>query len=56
MSAEITTNKTVNFSFGGLHSSSPTNSLHVKLEDIVNLFKLARGSTNETTSGVSEFQ
>ena len=47
MSAEITTNKTVSFALGGLHSNSPTNNLQIKLEDIVNLFKLVRDSTNE---------
>lgn len=47
MSAEITTNKTVSFALGGLHSNSPTNNLQIKLEDIVNLFKLVRDSTND---------
>lgn len=47
MSAEISTNKTVSFQLGGLHSSSPTNNLQIKLEDIVNLFKLVRDSTND---------
>ena len=47
MSAEITTNKTVNFHLGGLHSNSPTNNLQIKFEDIVNLFKLVRDSTND---------
>lgn len=47
MSAEITTNKTVNFQLGGLHSNSPTNNLQIKFEDIVNLFKLVRDSTND---------
>ena len=47
MSAEITTNKTVNFSLGGLHSNSPTNNFQIKFEDIVNLFKLVRDSTND---------
>ena len=36
MSAEITTNKTVNFQLGGLHSYS-TNSVTLKLEDIVKI-------------------
>lgn len=47
MSAEITTNKTVNFQLGGLHSNSPTNSFQIKFEDIVNLFKMVRDSTND---------
>lgn len=47
MSAEISTNKTVTFSLGGLHSNSPTNNLQVKFEDIINLFKLVRDSTND---------
>ena len=47
MSAEITTNKTVNFQLGGLHSNSPTNSFQIKFDDIVNLFKLAKESTND---------
>ena len=47
MSAEINTNKTVNFQLGGLHSNSPTNNFQIKFEDIVNLFKLVRDSTND---------
>ena len=47
MSAEINTNKTVSFQLGGLHSNSPTNNFQIKLDDIVNLFKLVRDSTND---------
>lgn len=47
MSAEISTNKTVSFQLGGLHSNSPTNNLQIKFEDIVNLFKLVRDTTND---------
>ena len=47
MSAEISTNKTVTFSLGGLHSNSPTNNLHIKMEDLVSIFKLFRESTND---------
>ena len=47
MSAEISTNKTVSFQLGGLHSNSPTNNLQIKFEDIVNLFKMVRESTND---------
>ena len=49
MRAEITTNRTVVFSLGGLHSTTYTNSIIFKVED---LFKLAShfrecSSTNE---------
>ena len=49
MRAEITTNKTVVFSLGGLHSTVCTNTITFKLEDI---FKLANqfrecSNTNE---------
>lgn len=47
MQAEISTNKTVSFQLGGLHSNSPTNNFQIKFEDIVNLFKLVRDSTND---------
>ena len=42
MSAEITSNKTVNFKLGGLHSSTPTNSISIKLDDLVKLATLLR--------------
>lgn len=49
MRAEITTNRTVVFSLGGLHSTTYTNSIIFRVED---LFKLASyfrecSSTNE---------
>ena len=47
MQAEISTNKTVTFSLGGLHSNSPTNNLQIKVEDLVSIFKLFRESTND---------
>ena len=43
MSAEITTNKTVNFHLGGYHSSSITN-LSVNLEDLLKMSKILRES------------
>ena len=42
MSAEITTNKTVNFQLGGLHSIAPTNSISVKLDDLLKIASLFR--------------
>ena len=47
MSAEITTNKTVNFQLGGLHSNSPTNNFSVNVDDLINIFKLFREATND---------
>lgn len=47
MQAEISTNKTVSFQLGGLHSNSPTNNLQIKVEDLVSIFKLFRESTND---------
>ena len=47
MSAEISTNKTVNFQLGGLHSNSPTNNFQLNIEDLVSIFKLFRESTND---------
>ena len=41
MSAEITTNKTVKFSLGGLHSYS-TNNIAIKLEDLLKISQLFR--------------
>lgn len=49
LSAEITTNKTVNFQLGGLHSIAPTNSISIRLEDLLKIVKLFRevdGLTN----------
>ena len=45
MSAEITTNKTVNFQLGGLHSIAPTNSISIRLEDLLKIATLFREST-----------
>ena len=45
MSAELATNKTVKFSLGGLHSYS-TNSISINLDQMVNILKLFRESTN----------
>ncbi len=47
MSAEITTNRTVMFNLGGLHSHSSTNSVVVRVEDIVNILKVFRETTNQ---------
>ena len=44
MSAEITTNKTVNFQLGGLHSIAPTNVVSIKLEDLLKIASLFRDS------------
>ena len=44
MSAEITTNKTVNFQLGGLHSLAPTNSFTIKLDDLLKIATLFRES------------
>lgn len=45
MSAEICTNKTVKFTLGGLHSYT-TNNVTVRIEDLVNILKVFRDSTN----------
>lgn len=45
MSAEIATNRTVKFTLGGLHSYT-TNNVTVRLEDLVNILKVFRDSTN----------
>ena len=42
MSAEITTNKTVNFQLGGLHSTYPTNSISINVSDLLKLVNLIR--------------
>ena len=42
MSAEITTNKTVNFQLGGLHSIAPTNSISIRFEDLLKIVSLFR--------------
>jgi hypothetical protein len=48
MSAEITTNKTVNFQLGGLHSvSATTNNISIKLDEILKIAQLFRDSTND---------
>ena len=56
MSAELTTNKTVKFQLGGLHSIAPTNSISIKLEDLLKIATLFREidagvllTTNSTT-------
>ena len=56
MSAEITSNKTVNFQLGGLHSIAPTNSISIKLDDLLKIATLFREidagdllTTNSTT-------
>ena len=48
MSAEIATNKTVKFHLGGLHSIAPTNSISIKMQDLVDLTNLLRDATNDT--------
>ena len=45
MSAEITTNKTVSFQLGGLHSYA-TNSITIKIDDLLKTIQLLRESTN----------
>ena len=48
MQAELTTNKTVRFQLGGLHSfNSMTNSIDVKIDDLISIFKLFREATND---------
>ena len=49
MSAEVTTNKTVNFHLGGLHSTAPTNSISIKMQDLLHIANLLRDS-NATTN------
>ena len=47
MSAEINTNKTVNFQLGGLHSNVATNGFVIKLEDLLKISQLFRDNTND---------
>lgn len=47
MSAEINTNKTVNFQLGGLHSNVATNGFVIKLEDLLKISQLFRETTND---------
>lgn len=47
MSAEITTNKTVNFQLGGLHSNVATNGFTIRLEDLLKIASLFREATND---------
>lgn len=61
MSAEITTNKTVSFQLGGLHSLSPTNSISIRLEDLLKIAALFREAndtqcvlTNNSASSIIE--
>jgi hypothetical protein len=42
MSAEITTNKTVNFQLGGLHSNVATNGFIIKMEDLMKISQMFR--------------
>lgn len=53
MSAEITTNKTVNFQLGGLHSIAPTNSISIKLDDLLKMATLFRESQVAGTNEIS---
>lgn len=50
MSAELTTNKTVKFQLGGLHSIAPTNSISIRLEDLLKIATLFRESENIRTN------
>lgn len=53
MSAEITTNKTVNFQLGGLHSIAPTNSISIKLDDLLKMATFFRESQVAGTNEIS---
>lgn len=60
MSAEITSNKTVNFKLGGLHSIAPTNSISIKFDDLLKIASLLRevdgdvlSTTTNSTSGIT---
>ena len=48
MSAEVTTNKTVSFHLGGLHSIAPTNSISIKMQDLLQIANLLRDSNAST--------
>lgn len=56
MSAQITTNKTVNFQLGGLHSLAPTNNLTIKLDDLLKLVTLFREADFSKTNGVFQVE
>lgn len=47
MEAEITTNRTVKFSLGGLHSNVATNTFSIRLDELLKLSQLVRNSTND---------
>lgn len=53
MSAELTTNKTVKFQLGGLHSIAPTNSISIKLDDLLKIATLFRESQVAGTNEIS---
>lgn len=60
MSAEITSNKTVNFKLGGLHSIAPTNSISIKFDDLLKIASFLRevdagvlSTTTNSTSGIT---
>ena len=42
MSAEINSNKTVSFTLGGLHSTSPTNAINIKFDELLSLLKYVK--------------
>lgn len=42
ITAEITTNRTVNFHLGGLRSIAPTNSISIRLEDLLKIAGMFR--------------
>ncbi len=50
MSAELTTNKTVKFQLGGFHSIAPTNSISIRLEDLLKIATLFRESACVATN------
>lgn len=62
MQAEITSNKTVNFKLGGFHSTAPTNSISIKLDDLLKIANLLRevddsgvlSTTNSTSEVIAE--
>lgn len=53
MYAEIDTNKTVKFQLGGLHSTAPTNSISIKLDDLLKIATLFRESQGIGTNEIS---
>ena len=53
MGVELSTNKTVKFTLGGFNSTIVTNSLNIKLDDMLKILKFFRDvNSNITTNDI----